>query len=116
MILTAFRLMEWKEARQQIVTCSDTDYRTAIAMVKVLLKHGAYVFSRLPLEKEVPSRQLPKMKLLAQLNQEFLSSEFIKAAGFLKISQRTAERYIAEFVRSRLVIRIRKGLYQKLEP
>ena len=116
MLLTAFRLMEWKEGRQQKVQVADSDYRTAMIIVRILLKHGAHIFSKLPLEKEIVTRPLPKKVLLEMLGAEFRSNEFNAAASKLKISQRTVERYVAEYIRSGLVQRLSRGEYRKRVP
>jgi hypothetical protein len=60
MIFTALRLMESQHFTTLLI-CADTDFQTALEMVKILVQHAATVFDVLPAEQETPTNNNPRM-------------------------------------------------------
>ena len=124
MILSVLRLMDEassksKKDMQQLV-CSDADFNTALAMVKVLLQHSAAVFQSLPRNPKTPiltGRQLlaaeAREKFLAALPDTFDRPTYLKVAASLNIAVKTAERYLADFCKSGQLSHPANGQYQK---
>lgn len=124
MILSVLRLMDEassksKKDMQQLV-CSDADFNTALAMVKVLLQHSAAVFQTLPRNPKTPilkGRQLlaaeAREKFLAALPDTFDRPTYLKVAATLNIAVKTAERYLADFCKSGQLSHPANGQYQK---
>ena len=115
MILTVLRQMDdntfllpdgntENQASETILYCSDTDFATALAMVKVLLEHSTAVFQALPRRAERGFRQSRKQRtentrqaFFAALPDNFNRSDYLHTAGVVGISDKTAERYLADF-------------------
>ena len=124
MILSVLRLMDEassksKKDMQQLV-CSDADFNTALAMVKVLLQHSAAVFQTLPRNPKTPilkGRQLlaaeAREKFLAALPDTFDRPTYLKVVASLNIAVKTAERYLADFCKSGQLSHPANGQYQK---
>ena len=56
MILSTLRIMQTNHFKTPLI-CSDTDFQTALEIVKILVQHAATVFSALSAEKETPTNQ-----------------------------------------------------------
>ena len=110
MLFSALRIMEDGDV-SVIRHCEDRDFNTVMEMITVLVKHSSKVYSNLPLETKIPKRNNRKEKLLEALPKEFSRVHYMQAANNLKISPRTAEKYITDFVRSALVLRNRQNHY-----
>lgn len=46
-----------------LLICVDTDFNTALEIVKVLVQHAATVFDALPTEQETPTTNNPRIAL-----------------------------------------------------
>jgi hypothetical protein len=66
MILTMLRIMDTGDINQTIV-CTDTDFQTAMEIVKVLIQHAAFVFRQLPQTTTAVQTANPKMILFQAL-------------------------------------------------
>ena len=107
------------------IVCTDIDFQSAMAIVKVLLQHTAEVFQSLPrhsYERQVASvapkgsRQLAeamRSRFFAALPDSFDRPKYIEVAASLNISEKTAERYIREFCSSAQLDHPSNGQYQK---
>jgi len=116
MVLTALRTVELKPKTNQL-TCTDTDFSTALAIAEVLLEHAAAVYTKLPKKATISSASAPqplkKPDLFAALPSEFTSQDYYKTAESINMTYGTARRHIAEMVASGLVIRLKNGSYKK---
>lgn len=74
-------------------------------MVKVLVKHSSKVFGELPQEEPRPTRRNKKEKFLYALPYNFNRQKYLEVANALSIPAKTAEGYIANFVKSELIHR-----------
>ena len=117
MVLTALRLVELQPKTNQI-TCTDTDFSTALAIAKVLIEHAAAVYTRMPKAAAISSASAPqppkKPDLLAALPDEFTRQDYIKAAEAIGMTYGTARRHISEFVYCGRVLRLKNGFYKKV--
>ena len=103
---------------QQALVCTDQDFQTVMTITDCLVNHTVHVYANLlphaPIESPaVATMPAPEKTLYQALDTAFTTQQaFSKAAG-LSIPQRTAERYLGDFVRRQVVRRIRNGRYQK---
>lgn len=102
MILSALRILEHGEIPEKMV-CEERDYATAIAMVKVLVRHSAKVYSELPQETKPQKQMNKKEKFLNSLPRNFNRQKYLETASGYGIPGKTAEGYIASFKKGGLV-------------
>ena len=107
------------------IVCTDIDFQSAMAIVKVLLQHTAEVFQSLPRHSyERPassiaakgSRQLAeasRSRFFAALPDSFDRPKYIEVAASLNITEKTAERYVREFCTSGQLNHPSNGQYTK---
>ncbi|MBW8334342.1 MAG: DUF3987 domain-containing protein [Prolixibacteraceae bacterium] len=112
MILTALRIMDNGELQSPLV-CSDTDFNTALSMVKILVQHAAQVYQQLPTEavSKVPVNQ--KQQFLDELPPEFSRKDYLAAAQKLGIPDKTAEKHIKRFAVNGLINHFAHDKYKK---
>lgn len=112
MILTVLRLMKTNKFVSLLI-CTDTDFNTALEMVKILVQHAARVFDALPADPAPPTTNNPKLALLQALSQQFDRSKYIEVAKQLEIPESTADKQIARFLAAGLLTRQTHGNYAK---
>lgn len=102
------------------MVCSDADFDTALAMVKVLLQHSVAVFQTLPRNAKAPvlkGRQViaaeAREKFLAALPETFDRPTYLQTAATLNITEKTAERYLQFFIKSGQLLHPSTGQYRK---
>lgn len=110
MILSALRILETGDTSTQVI-CEERDFQTALAMVRVLVKHSAKVFTELPEDVKPSPRKNRKQKFLDALPLEFNRQKFLEVAKQMNIPDKTAEGYITEFGKSGLVHREKQDHY-----
>ncbi len=127
MILTVLRQMDdgafplaHDDGKEALLVCTDADFDTALAMVKVLLLHTVRVFQALPRRTERRFRQDRRQRtesymqtFLAALPDAFSRSGYLQTAADMGINEKTAERYIAELCRSGMLEHPASGQYVK---
>ncbi|TRX51881.1 DUF3987 domain-containing protein [Fulvivirga sp. M361] len=104
MIFSALRIMETGETSSKMI-CEERDFQTALAMIRVLIKHSSKVFSELPEDAPKPKRLNRKEKFLSQLPKRFNRQKYLETATSLNIPHKTAEGYITDFCKSGLIHR-----------
>ena len=104
MIFSALRIMETGDTSKKLI-CEERDFQASLSMVKVLVKHSSKVFGELPQEELKPSRMNKKEKFLYALPNSFNRQKYLEVAKAMNIPAKTAEGYIANFVKSRLLHR-----------
>lgn len=112
MILTALRIMDTGELASPLV-CSDTDFNTALSMVKILVQHAAQVYQQLPTEASTALPPNQKQQFLDALPTEFSRQTYLNAAKNLAIPPKTAEKHIKRFADSGLIIHFAHDQYRK---
>ena len=129
MILTVLRQMDEGdfppptgegERKEAALVCADADFNTAMAMVRVLLRHSASVFQSLPRRTERRFRQGRQQRtegirqaLLSALPDTFNRTAYLQAAAQMGIGEKTAERYIGDLCRSGMLEHPANGQYRK---
>jgi nitrogenase subunit NifH len=95
------------------LVCNDTDFQTALEIVKILIQHVAKVFSDLPAEQEISKRENKKQNFLEALPPQFSRQDYVNVAKTLDIPDKTAEKYIAKFKQNGFIDHISHGNYRK---
>ena len=113
MILTALRIMDNGELQSPLF-CSDSDFNSALAMVKILVQHAAQVYQQLPAEPVKANVPNLKQQFLDALPKEFSRQVYLAAAGSLNIPAKTAEKHIKRFVESGLLSHFTHDSYKKI--
>ena len=108
---------------QRAIVCDDRDFNTAMTIIDCLVNHTARVYSVLASEDKDPFRnciQKPSAqeaeyyKALPE-GREFRTNEAMDIAKGLSIPERTANRFLGNFINKYLVMkRVGHGIYEKL--
>ncbi|PLB85344.1 DNA primase [Dysgonamonadaceae bacterium] len=116
MILTTLRIYDDGNISTTMV-CNDADFRTALAMVNVLLQHTAKVFQTLPQQNpqpaSAPEPELLRRQFLDQLPPEFNRQTYLAVAQKLGIPPKTAENHIKRLSSQNLIIHYAHDKYKK---
>lgn len=111
MILTAIR--KWESENQETsIKCSDVDFKIALDLTTVYLKHAETVLDLLPKNTSKVIINKPK-ELFSLLPNEFFRRDAQKFAEALKVSPRTIDRYLEELVSGGHLEALRFGHYKK---
>ncbi|MEO9211254.1 MAG: hypothetical protein ABI208_09145 [Ginsengibacter sp.] len=111
MVLTSLRKFEQQD-NGQVIFCSDEDFMVALYLVKKSLLCGLDIYEALPEEKTKGFYNY-KREFLQCLPENFTRAEAILIGEKFKISERTVDRFLEEFLIRKLLSRIKKGSYQK---
>ncbi|GHV65984.1 hypothetical protein FACS1894199_08270 [Bacteroidia bacterium] len=96
------------------ITCTDTDFKIAMEIVKVLIQHAAQIYQRLPTEAAAISKPSPRQKFYEQLpDEDFNFQQYIDIAQQSNIQKRSAIRYIARFIQTGLLQHPTRDTYNK---
>ena len=119
MILSTLRLMELSpdEVFPSLLTCSDTDFDTALRMATVLLAHSARIHTQL-----MPTRLPSDMSDAAQLRRQFFDSlpavftrpDAVRFGKLLSLSERQVDKCLRQWMDTSRVQRRDRGQYTKL--
>jgi hypothetical protein len=116
MILTTLRICDDGNISTTMV-CNDADFRTALAMVNVLLQHTAKVFQTLPQQNPQSASdnepELLRRQFLDALPPEFNRKTYLSVAQKLGIPPKTAENQIKRFTLQGLLIHYAHDKYKK---
>lgn len=113
LVISALRIMQTGDFSATLV-CTDTDFNTAMEIVKVLVQHAAKVFQMLPNAEIATAADSPKMALFNALPAQFDRAKYIEVAKRLQIPESTADKQIARFLNSKLLTRQAHGSYTKI--
>lgn len=95
------------------LACSDTDFNTALSMVKILVQHAAQVYQQLPTEAVSKASVNQKQQFLDELPPEFSRKDYLAAAHKLGIPDKTAEKHIKRFAVNGLINHFAHDKYKK---
>ncbi len=112
MILTALRIMDDGAIHSPLV-CSDNDFNTALAMVKIIVQHAANVFQQLPSEAVTTAAKNQKQQFLDELPEEFCRKDYLVVAQKLGIPDKTADKHIKRFAVNGLINHFAHDKYMK---
>ena len=119
MILTALRCMDTGKVPEKI-ECSDTDFDTALSIIRTISQHNDYIFNVLNegVTEEVKVSETyssaARSTLLSILPDSFTSKDMQAAAVKISKSVRTVERQIRRAINNGQVKELGKGSYQKI--
>ena len=119
MILSALRCMDTGKVPEKI-ECSDTDFDTALSIIRTISQHNDYIFNVLNegVTKEVKVSETyssaVRSTLLSILPDSFTSKDMQAAAVKISKSVRTVERQIRRAINKGEVKELGKGSYQKI--
>lgn len=102
MILSVLRILEHGEIPEKLI-CEEQDFNTALAMIKVLVKHSAKVYGELPQEVKPKKQMNKKEKFLNSLPRNLNRQKYLEVALQYSIPAKTAEGYIAGFKKAGLL-------------
>ncbi|MFC5048293.1 DUF3987 domain-containing protein [Aquimarina hainanensis] len=111
LIFTTIRSLE-NATLSSILYSQDIDIKNAIAIVEKLLVHTQKVYRYLPEKKKLHSKgKSKKESLLDGLPNTFTTQKYKSIALQLQIPEKTAERYINQFLRKEYLKRVGHGQY-----
>lgn len=123
------RLSDWNceesifEDDEQALICDDRDFQSAMTIINCLINHTGRVYAVLgnkdndPFSKtlEQPSPEMKSFFKNLPDGREFKTSEVVDIAAKANISERTAKRYLGDFVNKFLVLaHPKQGIYVKI--
>ena len=115
MILSILRMADELEFPAMLY-CHDEDFRAAMTISRVLIRHTARVYRELSsreLHRPAAERSERRRLLLDALTSEFGTAEALETATKLGIAQKSAERYLREWRDSELIEHVAHGRYRK---
>lgn len=110
MIFTSLRLME-DDNHPMKLECSDIDFDNALKMIPILDQHSRKVFSSLPKERNSYEFKNLKEQFLDALPKEFSRTIYLEVAKDIGINPKTAEGYIAKFIKNGFIGRLQNNNY-----
>ena len=103
---------------ESLLICADADFNTALTMVKVLLQHSATIYQSLPRHDFYKPRghrgtNDRRQAFYHALPDSFDRFTYLRTAAALSVSEKTAERYIAELCKAGRLTHPANDQYQK---
>jgi hypothetical protein len=102
MIFSALRMMEDGDIPATL-TCSDIDFDNTLKMIAVLIKHSSYVYNQIAQEAHQAKPKNRKEQFLESLPKNFNRQTYVDIGLKLGIPDKTAQRYIKEFVTAEII-------------
>jgi hypothetical protein len=115
MILTALRIMDDGSLAPQII-CDDTDFNTALELVRILIQHAAKVYESLPAIGAQPIQPDRRQQFFEALPEQFDHKKSMEVAMKLQIPESTADKLLGKLVGARVLSRQKHGKYTKNNP
>jgi hypothetical protein len=110
MIFSVFRIMEDGDVNS-LRLCEDSDFKNALSITSILVKHSSKVFNDLPMETRTKIRMNKKERFINLLPLKFIRQDYLLKADQLNIPHKTAEGYITSFVKSGILHRDSHNCY-----
>ena len=118
MILSAIRL-ENCNYLPSTIQCTNKIFEAALTISKSLLQHAMQFYSSLPEGEEASKlhslKEKQKTNLLQMMPTQFSRKELVNIGQTLKLSVRTTDSYLREFIASQKVENIAYGVFRKIE-
>ena len=112
MIFSVLRILETGNLSRRIV-CEERDFQNAIAITEVLVIHAKKVFSELPQTVVAPKRENREERFFNMLPHTFTRKEYVSIAEKLEIPDKTAQNYIAKYLKNGMIHRDKQDFYIK---
>lgn len=111
MVLSCIRKYE-RRLTDSVIYCTDTDFDLAMSIVQVSLESSLQVIRLLP--NATPEEVLGQRRaFIAEIPEKFTRKDYQDIAARLKISERSADRWIKSFCKSGNICKISNGNYEK---
>lgn len=122
LILSALRLdIHSTRKAEEVLYCSDTDFRTMVLLAEKLLRHAAELIIMLPASKSpiqlnrIESHAALKAQdLLAQLPERFGYADVRELGEKENIPKITMKRRVDSLLQDKLIVKISRGKYRKV--
>lgn len=117
MILTTLRIMQHGDYVSDMF-CLDIDFDNTMKIVNVIIRHTVAVYKDLcSIQTALKEANISiREKFYRELPMEFDWDAVWQKAQMMRISNRTAERYIAHYCKVGALVKESTGLYRKVEP
>jgi len=105
MIFSALRIMESGEISTKLL-CEDIDLDNTLKMADILIQHASHIYSNLITQTPddtKPKSNNRKVIFLANLPKTFNRKTYLAIALMLKISDKSSQRYIKDFVSANII-------------
>lgn len=102
MIFSALRILEDGDISSTL-TCSDIDFENTLKMITVLVKHSSHVYNQIAQVNHQSKPKKSKELFLETLPATFNRKTYVAIAAQLNIPDKSAQRYIKEFVTAGIV-------------
>lgn len=112
MILTTLR--HEKLELSECISCKDEDFNAAMNIVSTCLQHSINVYSRLKNRTANGTLKDKKKLFFSKLPDSFNRTTYIERAALLNIKDKTAEYYIAGYIKEGTLARVEHNNYMKL--
>jgi hypothetical protein len=112
LIFSVLRILETGDLSRRIV-CEERDFQNAIAITEVLVIHAKKVFSELPQTVVAPKRENREERFFNMLPQTFTRKDYVSIAEKLEIPDKTAQNYIAKYLKKSMIHRDKQDFYIK---
>lgn len=116
MILTTLRIMTHGDYLSDML-CMDMDFETALKMVNVIMQHTVAVYKDLCMMKgqAIEERVSMRAQFLNDMPDEFTWNMVFEKALQMKLCSRTAERYVAHYLKNGMLEKQGSGTYRKVK-
>jgi 5S rRNA maturation endonuclease (ribonuclease M5) len=114
MILSALRHLEKNKLLPESLNVSEDDMYISLSIIDTLLIHLQIVFTRMQGDILGGKLNFQQRKLWDALSEEFTRKQYDATLLSLNIENKTGEKYIGDFQKKELLIRVKHGHYQKV--
>ena len=114
MVLSAIRKFEERRPGE-VMLCEEDDFKSAMLLTKTYLKHGFFIFDRLPhsANNKFRLKNEKKQLLYDNLPERFQRREAIIIGKKINVPQRSADRYLQELLKGNSLSKLPNGTYYK---
>ncbi len=116
MVFSVLRI-EPETPKTSYLLCSNQDFDNTLMIIETLVKHSEHVY--FTVQQSSKKQQIPvkkKENFYNRLPNTFSRKDYAATASTMSIPDKTAQRYIREFIDQGMVERQQHGIYSKLFP
>jgi hypothetical protein len=110
--LTLIRIWD-QRIESNSVECTDDDFKTALWVMQISYESAISLYKSLPGSESAVEEGTKKYELYQRLPLSFSFADIKPLLHDLKISNRTANRYLLSLTKAGLLVRLSKGCYEK---
>ncbi len=99
---------------EKLIECTDQNFEVVESIMKTLKSHGLLLLSRFKKFKNLAVlKSGQQQNFYDVLKNEFTTKEYRDAADLIKLSHKTAEKYINDYIKLNVLERVNHGQYKK---